>query len=268
MSPRIARYARSAARSTTDILDVSEVGPCRKEIGRGDDDTLLSRDRASRQAPPDHRDRRGGGARARRARPLRHLQGEGLALGARPARHRADAKLVCVTAITPTKFGEGKTTTSVSLTQGLGAIGRKPVLCLREASLGPVFGIKGGAAGAGYAQVVPDGGHEPPLHRRHPRDRRREQPARRPARGPLLHGNELGIDPLSISWRAASTSTTARCATPSSASAARERLSAPDRLRHHRRIGGDGDRRRARDLTTCAHASAASRSAPPATVSP
>ena len=68
---------------------------------------------------------------------------------------RADAKLVCVTAITPTKFGEGKTTTSVSLTQGLGAIGRKPVLCLREASLGPVFGIKGGAAGAGYAQVVP-----------------------------------------------------------------------------------------------------------------
>src|ERR1700740_74388 len=68
---------------------------------------------------------------------------------------KPDAKLVCVTAITPTKFGEGKTTTSVSLTQGLGAIGRKPVLCLREASLGPVFGIKGGAAGAGYAQVVP-----------------------------------------------------------------------------------------------------------------
>src|SRR5207253_2890073 len=60
-----------------------------------------------------------------------------------------------VTAITPTKAGEGKTTTSVSLTQGLGAIGKQPVLCLREASLGPVFGIKGGAAGAGYAQVVP-----------------------------------------------------------------------------------------------------------------
>ena len=66
-----------------------------------------------------------------------------------------DAKLVCVTAITPTKAGEGKTTTSVSLTQGLGHIGSKPVLCLREASLGPVFGIKGGAAGGGYAQVVP-----------------------------------------------------------------------------------------------------------------
>src|SRR3990170_2000944 len=66
-----------------------------------------------------------------------------------------DAKLVCVTAITPTKAGEGKTTTSVSLTQGLGHIGKSVALCLREASLGPVFGIKGGAAGGGYAQVGP-----------------------------------------------------------------------------------------------------------------
>ena len=66
-----------------------------------------------------------------------------------------DGKLIDVTAITPTKAGEGKTTTSVSLTQGLGHIGKNPVLCLREASLGPVFGIKGGAAGGGYAQVVP-----------------------------------------------------------------------------------------------------------------
>ena len=68
---------------------------------------------------------------------------------------RPDAKIVNVTAITPTPAGEGKTTTSVSLTQGLGALGRKPVLALREASLGPVFGVKGGAAGGGYAQVVP-----------------------------------------------------------------------------------------------------------------
>ena len=66
-----------------------------------------------------------------------------------------DGKLVCVTAITPTKAGEGKTVTAVSLAQGLGHVGRKPVLCIREASLGPVFGIKGGAAGSGYAQVVP-----------------------------------------------------------------------------------------------------------------
>src|SRR5258708_40318305 len=67
---------------------------------------------------------------------------------------RADAKLIDVTAITPTKAGEGKTTTSVSLTQGLGHIGKSPALCLREASLGPVFGIKGGAAGGGHAQGV------------------------------------------------------------------------------------------------------------------
>jgi formate--tetrahydrofolate ligase len=68
---------------------------------------------------------------------------------------RPDGKLVCVAGMTPTKAGEGKTTTSVALTEGLGAIGRSPVLCLREPSLGPVFGIKGGAAGGGLAQVVP-----------------------------------------------------------------------------------------------------------------
>src|SRR5947209_17999871 len=59
----------------------------------------------------------------------------------------ARGKFVCVAGMTPTRAGEGKTTTAVSLTEGLGAIGRRPVLCLREPSLGPVFGIKGGAAG-------------------------------------------------------------------------------------------------------------------------
>lgn len=68
---------------------------------------------------------------------------------------RPDGKLVCVTGITPTKAGEGKTTTSVALTEGMGYIGRSPVLCIREPSLGPVFGAKGGAAGGGFAQVVP-----------------------------------------------------------------------------------------------------------------
>jgi formate--tetrahydrofolate ligase len=66
-----------------------------------------------------------------------------------------DGKLVCVTAMTPTPPGEGKTTTLVGLTQGLGHIGKNPIACLREPSLGPVFGVKGGAAGGGYAQVVP-----------------------------------------------------------------------------------------------------------------
>jgi len=68
---------------------------------------------------------------------------------------RPDGKLICVTGMTPTRAGEGKTTTLVGLTQGLGAIGKRPVACLREPSLGPVFGIKGGAAGGGLTQVVP-----------------------------------------------------------------------------------------------------------------
>jgi formate--tetrahydrofolate ligase len=68
---------------------------------------------------------------------------------------RPDGKLVVTTAITPTKAGEGKTTTSISLTQGLGKIGQNVLLCLREPSMGPVFGIKGGGTGGGYAQVVP-----------------------------------------------------------------------------------------------------------------
>ncbi len=68
---------------------------------------------------------------------------------------RPDGKLILVTAINPTPAGEGKTTTSVGLGQAFGVLGKKAVIALREPSLGPVFGIKGGAAGGGYAQVVP-----------------------------------------------------------------------------------------------------------------
>jgi len=66
-----------------------------------------------------------------------------------------DGKLILVTAISPTPAGEGKTTTTVGLGDGLNRIGKKAVICLREPSLGPCFGMKGGAAGGGYAQVVP-----------------------------------------------------------------------------------------------------------------
>jgi formyltetrahydrofolate synthetase len=114
---------------------------------------------------------------------------------------KPDAKLVCVTAITPTKAGEGKTTTSVSLTQGLGKIGRNPVLCLREPSLGPVFGIKGGAAGGGYAQVVP----MEDLNLHFTGDIHAIGAANNllaaALEAHLLHGNKLGIDPLTIGWR-------------------------------------------------------------------
>ena len=68
---------------------------------------------------------------------------------------RADGKLILVTAINPTPAGEGKTTTTVGLGDGLNAIGKTAAVCIREASLGPCFGMKGGAAGGGYAQVVP-----------------------------------------------------------------------------------------------------------------
>lgn len=69
--------------------------------------------------------------------------------------HRPQGKYVDVTAITPTPLGEGKTTTTVGLTQGLGRIGKKVACCIRQPSMGPTFGIKGGAAGGGYSQVVP-----------------------------------------------------------------------------------------------------------------
>ena len=68
---------------------------------------------------------------------------------------RKDGKLILVTAITPTPAGEGKTTTTIGLADGLSRIGKNVVVGLREPSLGPGFGVKGGAAGGGYAQVVP-----------------------------------------------------------------------------------------------------------------
>jgi len=114
---------------------------------------------------------------------------------------RPDGKVINVTAITPTPAGEGKTTTSVALTQGLGRIGRRPVLAIREASLGPVFGIKGGAAGGGYTQVVP----MEDLNLHFTGDIHAITAANNLLAALIdahvLHGNELRIDPLTISWR-------------------------------------------------------------------
>jgi formate--tetrahydrofolate ligase len=114
---------------------------------------------------------------------------------------RPDGKIINVTAITPTPAGEGKTTTSVSLTQGLGALGRQPVLAIREASLGPVFGIKGGAAGGGYAQVVP----MEDLNLHFTGDLHAITAANNLLAALIdarrLHGTNPRIDPLTISWR-------------------------------------------------------------------
>ena len=116
---------------------------------------------------------------------------------------RPDGKLICVTGMTPTKAGEGKTTTLVGLTQGLGKIGKRSVACLREPSLGPVFGIKGGAAGGGYTQVVP----MEDLNLHFTGDIHAIGAANNLLAAmidaSILHQNPLKIDALRVSWRRA-----------------------------------------------------------------
>ena len=112
-----------------------------------------------------------------------------------------DGKLILVTAITPTPAGEGKTTTSVGLADGMRKIGKKAMLALREPSLGPVFGIKGGAAGGGYAQVVPM--EDINLH--FTGDFHAIGAANNLLAAMLdnhiQQGNALGIDPKQITWK-------------------------------------------------------------------
>ena len=114
---------------------------------------------------------------------------------------RSDGQLILVTAISPTPAGEGKTTTTVGLGDGLNRIGKKAMICLREPSLGPVFGVKGGAAGGGYAQIVPM--EDINLHFTG------DFSAIALANNLLAalidnhisHGNELGIDVRRIQWK-------------------------------------------------------------------
>jgi formate--tetrahydrofolate ligase len=114
---------------------------------------------------------------------------------------KKDGKLILVTAISPTPAGEGKTTTTVGLGDALNHIGKKAVICLREPSLGPVFGMKGGAAGGGYAQVVPM--EDINLH--FTGDFGAIQLANNLLAAMLdnhiNHGNELGIDVRRIQWK-------------------------------------------------------------------
>ena len=116
---------------------------------------------------------------------------------------RPDGRLILVTAITPTPAGEGKTTTSVGLTDGLRKLGKNAVVALREPSLGPVFGIKGGAAGGGYAQVVPM--EDINLH--FTGDFHAIGAANNLLAAMLdnhiQQGNALGIDPKAVTWKRA-----------------------------------------------------------------
>jgi formate--tetrahydrofolate ligase len=114
---------------------------------------------------------------------------------------KPDGKLVLVTAITPTPAGEGKTTTTVGLGDALNYIGKKAILCLREPSLGPSFGMKGGAAGGGYAQVVPM--EDINLHFTgdfHAIGAANNLLAAM-VDNHIYWGNELGLDPRRVSWR-------------------------------------------------------------------
>ncbi len=116
-------------------------------------------------------------------------------------RKREDGKLILVTAITPTPAGEGKTTTTIGLADGLSALGKKAVVALREPSLGPVFGVKGGATGGGYAQVVPM--EDINLH--FTGDFHAVGAANNLLAAMLdnhiYQGNGLGIDPEKITWK-------------------------------------------------------------------
>ncbi len=113
---------------------------------------------------------------------------------------RPNGKLVIVTAITPTKAGEGKTTTSVALTMGLGKVNKKVMLCLREPSMGPVFGVKGGGTGGGYSQIGPM--EDINLHFNG--DFHAVTAAHNLLAAALdasiFNGNPLGIDPSSVTW--------------------------------------------------------------------
>src|SRR5690606_3471471 len=114
---------------------------------------------------------------------------------------RPDGKLILVTAINPTPAGEGKTTTTVGLGDALNRIGKKAMSCLREPSLGPCFGMKGGAAGGGYAQVVPM--EDINLH--FTGDFHAITSANNLLAAMIDNhiywGNELGLDPRRIAWR-------------------------------------------------------------------
>jgi len=113
---------------------------------------------------------------------------------------RPDGKLIITTAITPTKAGEGKTTTSISLTQGMGKIGKDVLLCLREPSMGPVFGIKGGGTGGGYAQVVPMEDINLHFNGDFHAVTAAHNLLASALDASLYFGNPLGIDPTTITW--------------------------------------------------------------------
>jgi len=124
---------------------------------------------------------------------IERLEAEAAAKGKR-------GKYVVVTAITPTPLGEGKTTTNIGLVQGLNRIGHKAAVCIRQPSLGPVFGIKGGAAGGGYSQVIPMEDFNLHLTGDNHAVGAAHNLLAAFVDNSLTHGNPHGIDPLGVLW--------------------------------------------------------------------
>jgi formate--tetrahydrofolate ligase len=124
---------------------------------------------------------------------IERLEAEAAAKGKR-------GKYVVVTAITPTPLGEGKTTTNIGLVQGLNRVGHKAAVCIRQPSLGPVFGIKGGAAGGGYSQVIPMEDFNLHLTGDNHAVGAAHNLLAAFIDNSLTHGNPLGIDPLGVLW--------------------------------------------------------------------
>jgi formate--tetrahydrofolate ligase len=124
---------------------------------------------------------------------IERLEAEAAAKGKR-------GKYVVVTAITPTPLGEGKTTTNIGLVQGLNRIGHRAAVCIRQPSLGPVFGIKGGAAGGGYSQVIPMEDFNLHLTGDNHAVGAAHNLLAAFVDNSLTHGNPLGIDPLGVLW--------------------------------------------------------------------
>ena len=155
---------------------------------------------------------------------------------------KKNGKLILVTAITPTPAGEGKTTTTVGLTDALNFIGKKAMMCLREPSLGPCFGVKGGAAGGGYAQVVPM--EDINLH--FTGDFHAIGTAHNLLSAlidnHIYWGNSLGIDGRRVAWRRAldMNDRSLRQITSSLGGVANG-FPARGRLRHHGGVRSDGD---------------------------
>ncbi len=166
----------------------------------------------------------------------------GMDFVARCFAERPDGKLILVTAINPTPAGEGKTTTTVGLGDALNRIGKKAILCLREPSLGPCFGVKGGAAGGGYSQVVPM--DEINLH--FTGDLHAVAAANNLLAAMIDNhiywGNEPVVDPRRVSLAALPRHERPRAAPGRLvAGRRRQRLPARGRVRHHRRLGDHGD---------------------------